>query len=69
MDRLTALHPDGGQRREPVQERRLVAGDHPLAGEEREGVLAIDRRDEVGQKVVKELGVRDDLGPRRAYSA
>jgi len=60
-DRLAAARADGGQQGEPVQESRPVAGYHFLAGKEAEGVLPVDRRDEVGQHMVQHLAARHDL--------
>jgi hypothetical protein len=46
---------------EPAEKGDAVARDHHLAGEEPEGVPAVDWRDQVRQQVVEHLAASDDL--------
>jgi len=58
------MRADTGKLGKPVREGGAVTGDHFLPGEEAEGALAVDRRDQVRQEVVQHLAARHDLGPR-----
>ena len=60
-DLLLASRADAGKLGKPVQEGGAVIGDHFAPGEEAEGVLAVDRRDQVRQEVVQHLAARHDL--------
>lgn len=63
LDRAAAAPADLGEVGEPLKESALVSGwDLFLPGEEPEGVLPVDRRDQVGENMMQGLGARDDLG-------
>ncbi len=49
------MRADTGKLGKPVREGGAVTGDHFLPGEEAEGALAVDRRDQVRQEVVQHL--------------
>jgi len=60
----------GTRQRLPMSERQEghpVDDNSLLSGEEAERVLTVDRRQQVGQQVVKERASRDDLRAGGAY--